>query len=245
MPSLRVIGPGRAGAALSLAAAQAGWTVRQPIRRGEPVGRAASDCDLLVIATPDAAIAEVAAAVAPGPAVVAHLAGSLGLEVLEVHERRAAVHPLVSLSDAESGARRLRSGVTFAVAGDELARRLVGDLGGTAIEVADEHRAAYHAAACIASNHLVALLSQVERVAAGAGVPLGAYADLIDGTVENVMRFGPAAALTGPVARGDAETVARHRSVMDDVDDRLYLALADEAARLAGRPTPVGGAAWS
>src|SRR4029077_2733576 len=106
---------------------------------------------LLVIATPDAAVAAVAASVTPSRStVVAHLAGSLGLDVLASHPRRAALHPLVALPSAEVGADRLR-GAWFAVAGDALVRDVVAALDGHAIDVRDEDRAAYHAAACIAS----------------------------------------------------------------------------------------------
>jgi predicted short-subunit dehydrogenase-like oxidoreductase (DUF2520 family) len=99
---------------------------------------------------------------------------------------------------------------------------VVDDLGGRRIDVDDEHRAAYHAAACIASNHLVALLGQVERVAAIAGVPLDALLELSRQSLENVASVGPRAALTGPVARGDWETVDRHRAVLEGLDRRAY-----------------------
>ncbi|MBV8236978.1 MAG: DUF2520 domain-containing protein, partial [Acidimicrobiia bacterium] len=124
-----------------------------------------------MIATPDAAVAGVAATVEPvADTVVAHLAGSLGLDVLGGHPRRASVHPLVALPDPDVGAERLR-GAWFAVAGDGFVRTVVDDLGGRWFSVADEDRAAYHAAACIASNHLVALLGQAERVGSAARVP--------------------------------------------------------------------------
>src|SRR5205807_8944264 len=139
--------------------------------------------DLLVVATPDAAVESVAGAVDPVPTtLVAHLAGSLGPDVLVPHPRRAAIHPLVSLPDAGVGAARLR-GAWFALAGDPAAAAVVEALGGRWRVVADEDRAAYHAAACIASNHLVALLGQVERVAAVAGMPLEAYLALVRETV--------------------------------------------------------------
>ncbi len=234
-PSVRVVGPGRAGGALGLALGRAGWAVEAPLGRGDDVTDAATGVDLLVLAVPDAAIAPVAAAVAPGPAVVAHLAGSLGLDVLAGHERRAAVHPLVALPTAEVGADRLVAGAWFAVAGDPIARRVVDDLGGRAVEVDDARRAAYHAAACIASNHLVALLGQVERVAAPVGVPLEAYLDLARATVENVAALGPAAALTGPAARGDEATLDRHRAALDPAERPAYDALVALAQRLAGR----------
>lgn len=237
MATLRVIGPGRAGGALALALADRGWTVAEPRRRGDDLSDAADGVTLLVIATPDAAIADVAAAVAPDPGtVVAHLAGSLGLGVLAPHPRRAALHPLVALPSAEVGARRL-PGAWFAVAGDPVARRVVDDLGGHRLDVADEDRAAYHAAAVIASNHVVALLGQAERVAATAGVPLVAYLDLVRATVDNVAELGPAAALTGPAARGDWSTIERHLAALDPSERAAYQAMVDLARRLVDPPT--------
>src|SRR5438128_12133149 len=101
--SLRVIGPGRAGTSLARALAGGGWRVLPPWGRGDDVRAAAHDSqgqgvDLLVIATPDGAIGDVAAAVEPVECtVVAHLAGSVGLEALAPHRRRAVIHPLVAL----------------------------------------------------------------------------------------------------------------------------------------------------
>ena len=229
MPTLRVVGPGRAGSSVARALAGVGWTVLEPIRHGDDVATAAAGVDLLVIGTPDGAVAEVAAAVEPvATTVVAHLAGSLGLDVLAPHERRAAVHPLRSIPTTETDLR----GAWFAVAGDPLAGAVVDALGGQRVTVDDGSRAAYHAAACIASNHLVALLGQVERVAADAGVPLEAYLDLVRQTVDNVAVLGPADALTGPVRRGDTATVARHLAAIDPGERPAYEALAEAARRL-------------
>lgn len=237
MPSVRVVGWGRAGSSLAGALSEAGWDVRDPVSaRTGPVAGAAAGVDLAVLAVPDSAIAAVAAKVEPDPtAVVAHLAGSLGTEVLGPHLRRAAIHPLTSLPDAAVGARRLRSGCWFAVAGDELALRVVADLGGRVLTVADADRAAYHAAAAVASNHLVALLGQAERIAARAGAPFEAFLDLVRATVDNVAELGPAAALTGPAARGDDATVARHLEAIDPAERAAYEAMAEQARRLARR----------
>jgi predicted short-subunit dehydrogenase-like oxidoreductase (DUF2520 family) len=98
--------------------------------------------------------------------------------------------------------------------------------------VPDEARVLHHAAATIAANHLVALLGQVERVAAAAGVPLEAYLALARGALDNVDRLGPAAALTGPVRRGDEATVARHLAALDPGERAAYEALAAAARRL-------------
>lgn len=231
-PRLRIVGPGRAGSALATALSRAGWRVVGMVGRGQDLAGVGEGADLVVIATPDAAIAEVAAAIEPRPEpVVAHLAGSLGLDVLGEHPRVGALHPLVALPDAELGAARL-AGAWFAVAGDPLVQRAAADLGGRWFEVADDDRAAYHAAAVVASNHLVALLGQVDRIAGGIGVPGEAYLALAAATLGNVATLGPAAALTGPVARGDWATVARHLAAIDPSERAAYVAMAAAARRL-------------
>lgn len=205
----------------------------EPCRHGDDLSGAAQGVDLVLIATPDAAVVGAAAAIDPNPqTVVAHLAGSLGLDVLAPHVRRGALHPLVALPSSDVGAARLSGGAWFAVAGDPLVEQVVTDLGGRSFEVADEHRARYHAAACIASNHLVALLGQAERVAAPAGVPLEAYLDLVRATVDNVAALGPRGALTGPVARGDQATVDRHLAALPPDERPAYEAMVDAARRL-------------
>jgi predicted short-subunit dehydrogenase-like oxidoreductase (DUF2520 family) len=245
MPALRIIGNGRAGGALSLALEARGWVVRGRLGRTDAVDDAAQGVDLLVISTPDASIADVAVSVRPtddGTTVVAHLAGSLGLDVLRDagHPRVAAIHPLVSLPNAELGAERLAAGAWFAVAGDPLAEGVVEVLGGHAFEVADEDRAAYHAAACIASNHTVALLGQVERISASIGVPMDGYLDLVRATIENVAQLGAPAALTGPAARGDWPTIERHRRALSALgadEVATYDAMVRAARRLVdGNP---------
>jgi predicted short-subunit dehydrogenase-like oxidoreductase (DUF2520 family) len=87
----------------------------------------------------------------------------------------------------------------------------------------------------VASNHLVALLGQVERLAAGCGVPFEAFAPLVLGSVQNAFSIGPAAALTGPVARGDLATVEQHLRDLDPAERDAYRTLAREASRLTGR----------
>ncbi len=238
MPSLRVIGGGRAGCSMAMALQKSGWDLRGILGRDTPpaeLASAASDVDLALIATPDSVVVNVSTAVLAGDAVVAHLAGSLGLNVVSTHQRRGALHPLVAMPDAETGARRLISGCWFAVAGDPLVRRVVDDLGGKSFEVADADRAAYHAAAVVASNHLVALLAQAERIAASASVPFNAFMDLVRATVENVAELGPKAALTGPAARGDMKTIARHLAAVGKDERHLYEVLSHQALRLAGR----------
>ena len=224
MLAVRVIGPGRAGRSLAAALGTA-----DVLGRNDDLARAADGCDLVVIATPDSVIAGVASVIEPvATTVVAHMAGSLGLDVLAPHARRASLHPLRALATGESDLR----GGWWAVAGDPLVRDVVGLMDGRVVEVADRDRAKYHAAAAVASNHLVALLGSVERIAAEAGVPLEAYLDLVRQTVDNVERLGPADALTGPVKRGDWATVERHLAALPEGERTAYQALADLAQRL-------------
>lgn len=237
-PRVRVVGPGRAGGALMRVLGDLGWRVLEPRERGDDLSSAARDVDVVVLATPDAAIAEVAAAIEPvADTLVVHLAGAVGLDVLTPHPRRGALHPLVSIPDVERGAARLHDGAWFAVAASDALgladlRRIVDAVGGHAVEVADADRAAYHAAAAVASNHLVALMGQVERIAAPTGVPLEAYLQLATRTLEGLVSSSPARALTGPVRRGDWATVAGHLEALAPEERLGYAALAELAARL-------------
>lgn len=207
--------------------------------RGRSPAGACDGVDAVVIATPDAAVAEVASAMAPvDETVVLHLSGSLGLDALGPHRRRASLHPLVPLPTPTVGATRLRSGVTFAVAGDPMARSIAHTLGGRVFDVDDATRVSYHAAATIAANHLVALLGQVERVASTAGLPLEAFSCLIRSAVEDSLAIGPSAALTGPADRGDWATVEGHRAALATMPGgraelAAYDAMVDLALRLA------------
>jgi len=234
MTRVRIIGHGRAGGSLATALSRAGWDVLPMLGRTDDLGGAAHDTDLLLIATPDQAIAEVAGLVEPSAhSVVAHLSGSAGLRPLVAHPRRAVLHPLVALPDAERGAERL-VGAWFGLAehGDPLVAEVVASLRGRVVRVAETGWARYHAAAVIASNHLVALLGQAERVATSVGAPLEAFLDLARGSLADVADLGPRAALTGPVRRGDEATVARHLDALPEDERPAYQAMAREAARL-------------
>jgi predicted short-subunit dehydrogenase-like oxidoreductase (DUF2520 family) len=236
--TVHIVGPGRAGRSLAGALEEAGWPAPALFGRDTDFATIGEGVDLVVIATPDAAIAAVADAIEARPdVVVVHLAGSLGLAVLGNHPRRACLHPLVALPDGGTGAARLK-GAWFALSGDPLVEEIVAALGGRSFTIAEEDRARYHAAAVVASNHLVAVLGQAERIAASAGVPFEAFMDLVRVTVDNVDELGPAAALTGPAARGDEATIRRHLDAIEEDERPAYEALAAAARRLAGRPAP-------
>ncbi len=258
--ALALVGPGRAGTTLAVALVARGWTPvavagRRPdapstraaaARLGVPavpVDQAGRDADLVLVATPDAAIADTALELAPGlrpGALVVHLSGACPLEELgKLRVERpdvatGALHPLQSLPSVELGLARL-PGSWCAVDGAPAVERLALSLGMRPFRVDARQRARYHAAATIASNHLVALLGQAVRVAEAAGVPPEALLPLVRASVDNVEALGAGDALTGPVARGDADTVARHLDALP-VDERAtYRTLATEALRLRGR----------
>jgi predicted short-subunit dehydrogenase-like oxidoreductase (DUF2520 family) len=195
----------------------------------------------VIIATPDAVIATVAASIEPvATTAVVHLSGSLGPDVLAAHPRRAVVHPVMGLPNEEIGAGRLLDNGWFALTEgcDPVGQQIVDALGGRAITLRDDPdtRALHHAACCVAGNHLVTLLGQVERLANAAGVSPAAYFELVRAVVDNVENIGAAQALTGPVARGDHGTVERHRDAIGAHAPRdlaLYDALVPATEELA------------
>lgn len=234
MPSVRIVGLGRAGRSFQRALSAVGWEV-EGVGREASVTGAALGVDLVLICTPDSAVGDVAAAIQPGDAVVAHVAGSLTLDALDPHSAVGSIHPLMSLPNADVGAERLRSDCWFATAGHApIIAQVVEALGGRSFGVPDSDRAVYHAAACVASNHLVALLGQVERLARSISVPPEAYLALARQSLANVDALGAAAALTGPAARGDDDTIARHLAHLPDDELASYEAMVEEARRLAG-----------
>jgi predicted short-subunit dehydrogenase-like oxidoreductase (DUF2520 family) len=243
MATIRIIGAGRAGTSFARALRTVGDDVDGPLGRTIDLAGAASGVDVLVLAIPDDELAHVAAAIAPDEhCVVVHLSGSLGLDVLAPHLRRASLHPLVPLPNADVGAERLLGGVTLAVAGDPVAAEIGARLGARLVVVADEDRASYHAAACVAANHVVALLGQVERIAGTVGLPVDAFLGLTRAALDDVAVLGPRAALTGPASRGDWATIARHLEALDAAERSGYGAGVALALELAARGPAVSPA---
>ena len=255
-----LVGPGRAGTALALALVGAGYRAVAVAGRtpdaastravAEQLGAPAVDvtdagraAHLVVLATPDHAIETEAATVGASlraGALVIHLAGARGLDALDpIRSARpdvhvGALHPLQTLPSGDAGREALR-GAWAAVAGPSSVTELALELGLRPFTVADADRAAYHAAAVVASNHLVALLGQVERLADASGAPFAAFEPLARAALANAFVLGPAAALTGPVARGDTASVVAHLDAISDDEQRAYRALAEAALRLTGR----------
>jgi predicted short-subunit dehydrogenase-like oxidoreductase (DUF2520 family) len=224
-----VVGAGRVGTALAAALRDAGLPVEGPAARGEvPQG-----CVAIVLCVPDAEIPAAAAAVAGAAPLVGHTSGATPLSALEPAGAAAfGLHPLQTFA---TGTESL-TGAGCAIAGSTaealaFAAGLARVLGMTPFEIDDDGRAAYHAAASVASNFLVTLQAAAERIAAGAGLePEAARAlllPLVRQTLDNLDELGPASALTGPVARGDEDTVAAQRRAVEELVPEL-LGLFDE-----------------
>jgi len=214
--SVDVIGAhGRVGRAVSARLAERGL-----VAAGRP-------SDVVLLCVPDRAIAEVAAGIAPGPW-VAHVSGGTPLAALAPHVRRFSLHPLQSFT-LDRGAEQL-DGAWAAVSGESgealvVATSLTEVLGLRPFTLADEHRALYHAGAAIASNYLVTLRRAAGELLTRADVPPEALDPLIRRVVENGFQ------LTGPIERGDWETVERHRAAIAEHAPEL-LESYDALARL-------------
>jgi predicted short-subunit dehydrogenase-like oxidoreductase (DUF2520 family) len=192
-----VIGAGRAGSAIAARLRERGIAVRE---HGE----------LRLLCVPDRAIPEVAQSIEPGPW-VAHVSGGTTLASLAPHVDRFSVHPLQTLTRAR-GPEQLDGawGAVTAETDEGHARGLwlAETLGLRAFTLADERRAGYHAGAAIASNFLVTLHDAASRLFEDAGAPPEALVPLMTRTIENGFD------LTGPISRGDWETVERHRTAL-------------------------------
>jgi predicted short-subunit dehydrogenase-like oxidoreductase (DUF2520 family) len=213
---LAIVGLGRMGHALAIALAQAGYQISGPLGRGSD----GSGADAVLLCVPDAEIARAAAQIVPGP-LVGHCSGATGLGVLAPHEAFS-LHPLMTVT---------AEGAEFAGAGAAIAGSTAAALACAAdlaqaldmhpVEISEHDRPAYHAAASIASNFLITLEAAAERVAGEVGVDRGLLVPLVRATVENWARLGPQRALTGPVARGDQDTVARQRAAIAEAAEDL------------------------
>jgi predicted short-subunit dehydrogenase-like oxidoreductase (DUF2520 family) len=230
--NIALIGAGRAGTSFSLALRRVGHDV-QLLHHDEL--SALRSPELILLCVPDDAISNVAAQIAVSDEyVVAHVAGSRRLDVVAPHRRVGSLHPLMALPDAEEGSRRL-IGATYCVAGDDLLRTVAASLDGRIISLDDSQRTVYHAAAVVASNHLVALMGQVETLAESIGLTLDDFMPLARQSLRDVATMGPSNALTGPASRGDMATIDAHLAAISEDERATYVALANAAFELSER----------
>lgn len=239
-----VVGAGRVGAVLAAALQAAGHSIVSvagesdasrariaallpgvPVEKPTAVARA---CDLLLLTVPDDMLGNVvktmsdAGAIRPGM-YVAHTSGRHGLAILEpaaaIGAHVMAVHPAMTFSGTSVDLARLSGcvfGLTAATPADRaFAEALVHDLGGKPMWVPEEMRTLYHAGLAHGANHLVTLVTEAMEILAAAGAtdPAGTLRPLLTAALDNALDHGDAA-LTGPIVRGDAGTVAAH---LDDI----------------------------
>lgn len=227
---ITIVGSGRAGSSFDVALRGVGHDVTVLRHTQNSVD---ADCELVLLCVPDDALIDVASSLdVNANTVVAHCAGSRNLDVLSSQRRVASLHPLVALSSTELGAARLL-GASYCVAGDPLVREVVASLGGSSFSLSDDARAAYHATACVAANHLVALLGHVDRLAQSAGLELSSFLSLAQSALDDVAALGAEAALTGPASRGDLVTIDAHLEAIPESERATYVALTQAALTLA------------
>lgn len=258
-PSVAIVGAGRMGQGLALALGEAGHRITLVSRSSHPVvpplqlhggprAEALRGAAIVLLAVPDGAIPSLAAELAAEGGitprhVVLHLSGLQDRGALRPLAATGAalgsLHPLQTISDPATATARF-AGAYAGVEGDDralsAAEALAGSLRMVPVRIPAGAKAAYHAGAAFAANYTTALVAVAERLALAAGitpeVARRLYLPLIRGAAAN-LEAGPAAALTGPVRRGDVETVRAHLAALGPEDRQLYLLLAREALRLA------------
>jgi predicted short-subunit dehydrogenase-like oxidoreductase (DUF2520 family) len=220
--NVNVVGAGRVGSAIAARLRERG------------VGVGEQGADLVLLCVPDRAIAEVAGGLEPGPW-VAHVSGGTSLSALDPHERRFGMHPLQTFTRAR-GPEQLDGAFAAVTAenrgGLDVGFWLARTLGLEPFELADSGRALYHAGAVVASNFLVTLYRAAADLLGAAGAPPEALVPLMRRTIENGFE------LTGPIERGDWETVEAHRAAIREQRPELqglYETLSDTTRDLVPR----------
>ena len=216
--NVTVIGAGgRAGSAISARLRERGIALRE------------AGGNIVILCVPDTAIAEVAASIDLGPW-VAHVSGTTPLAALDPHVLRFSVHPLQTLVKSR-GPEQLDGAFAAVTAETDDAREratwLARTLGLEPFPLEDGARTLYHAGAVIASNYLVTLYRAAAELFEDAGAPPEALVPLMRRTIENGFE------LTGPIARGDWETVAAHVAALHEQHPELepvYRVLAEATA---------------
>lgn len=221
-----IIGAGKVGTALGYLLKQKGYQVIGISSRDWEQTELAQKVNCFFLTTPDGAIAKVAeelvrkGGVEEGDFLI-HMSGALPAEIMSSAKEKGAyifsLHPLQTFADVEVAVQNL-PGSFFAGQGDEevlpLVKKIVEDLDGEFSIITKEAKALYHAGACVACNYLVSLiditLKMYEKIGISREKASRALIPLIKGTVANLENLGVPQALTGPIARGDGETIKRH-----------------------------------
>lgn len=269
-PTIAILGPGKVGTALGIAAHRAGYRIAAMGGRAAeaarqaagligadvaalPLEAAAGAGELVLVTVSDDAISPLATELAAKKsfrqgAIIAHCGGALGSEALAAAKSScggaaASMHPLQTFPTVQAAVERL-PGTPFFIEGDKAAanalEQLARDLGGQPVRIAPAAKTLYHAAAVTACNYLAALMDAATTLMTQAGLArkeaLAALQPIVWATLDNVFKLGPADALTGPIARGDAQTVRRHMEALKASPaalENLYRALGLWTVQLA------------
>jgi len=259
-PRIAIVGAGNLGTALAISLQRAGFAISALVGRKSSMRTARAlakqlrshatsepakvDADVIWFCVPDSEIAQAAqswAISSRGKGRVAlHSSGALSSDGLADLRRKgfavASVHPLMTFVP---GSRPALAGVPFAIEGDpgaaRVARRIVSDLGGRSYPIRKQDKAAYHAWGTFASPLFTALLAATEQVAAAAGVKRPEIRrrmiPILLQTLANYAQFGAPGAFSGPIIRGDVNTVKKHLRALRGVPAarEVYIALARAA----------------
>jgi predicted short-subunit dehydrogenase-like oxidoreductase (DUF2520 family) len=268
--TISIVGAGRVGRTLGKRLRELGWRIGAVVTRSGATSRAAVraigggapqsslarlifDADIILLTTPDGALATAAAGLARiggkecRGRVVLHTSGALDRGVLAPLARCGAatgsLHPMQTFSGR---ALPNLAGAVFAVEGDSRALRsaqqIARQLGGVPVTIKREHKPAYHAAGTLVAGHALALVEAATRVLIGIGftrrTAVAALLPLMRQMLDNFERLDPHAAWTGPIARGDFATVAKHRKALRRYPHeftRAYAELALLSARVLSK----------
>jgi len=262
-----IIGAGMVGTAMAVLLQKAGHriaavsdpraaSIKRAVKFLGPVAKVktsalAPKAECFLITTPDGLIQSACAELSSNPAVsgryVFHVSGAGGLDLLASANKAGAyvgcIHPLQSFSSIEGAVESLPGsyfGMTVARGAKTVAGRLVSDFKGIPLRIRADQKPLYHAAACIASNYFVCLMSCVETLCRACGIPeedaRKAFLPLVSGSMKNIQQHGAVQALTGPVARGDLETLQKHILALTDCAPEylpMYRLLGDLTTKLA------------
>lgn len=268
--SVGIVGCGRVGSVLGAALANVGHHViatsgvsRASLRRAaamlpavpvRPVDEVVRDCELVLLCVPDDVLADLVTGLADTGAfrrgqIVVHVSGAYGLAVLEPALRAGALpmalHPALPFSGRGQEDLNRLGGVSFGVTAPEplrlVAEALVVEMGGEPVWVAEHLRPLYHAALAMGANHLVTLVNDSADVLRAAGIvePARVLGPLLGAALDSSLEQGDAA-LTGPVSRGDARTVAAHVAALRDAAPDSVAAYVEMARRTADRAMEAG-----
>ncbi len=233
LPTISIIGPGRLGKALKSALGKAGYEVNLVYGKDDSISGLG---DLIFITTPDSEIRKVASKIASSDLnldgkMFAHCSGALASSILEELQKEGAhiacFHPLMAVSPKTESFQD----IYFDIEGDESVLKLLEELaqnvGAESIRVSPKEKELLHISAVMASNYLVTLADLSLRISASANIPerilMDAFLPLMSSSLENLGNQSPTDALTGPIARGDIQTVQKHLKLLENKPELLEM----------------------